>query len=262
MTSQIGLLLYEVDKESAQVHQQFGFDRKHRAIDDFSRAISTQRTLDQIVSQDGNLSEVEARVYGVFYSALAFRMIDSSTRYDEEKFKVAGEIIQRAEDLTLSAEPAVHKAKYHLNGRLSKLAPEKRQRVFWHLDKFRDFLRMITSNDYVNLLVDANKIFKLDYFVDNFKKYSQGSLLKGLKRGTNLFGETLYEGLRQIAFLYSSISGVGDLATGDYESGAIKISIAVGIPLSRHIYKRKKVEEILGSDYTMPTLTPVLSNNR
>jgi len=262
MTNQIGLLLFEIDRESSQIHQEFRHDQRHRSLDDFSRALSTQQTLDGIVKSDGELSDIEAKVLGTFYAALGFRMTDTSTKFDEEKFRRAEEIIERAEDMTMSVEPAVHKAKYHLSGKTSKFAPQKRDRVFGHIDRYANMFRWVLSNDYVNLLVDTNSMFKLHYFVHNFKKYSRDGFVQGAKRGAKLFGGALYEMSRMLAFLYSSVVGIENIANGNYERGAVEIGIAIAIPLSRYTYRKRKIEEILGPNYHMPKLQSVSSNNR
>lgn len=262
MTSQIGLLLFEIDKESAQVHQGFKADGRHRNLGDFSRAILSQQTLDGILKPDWELSDIEAKVLGTFYAALGFRLVDASTEFDEEKFRRAEEILKRAEDVTMDTESTVLKAKYHRSDKMSKLAPRKADRIFEHVGRYLYRFRWVLANEYLNLFVDANAMWKINYFIDNFKKYSRDGLLKGAKRGVEVFACAFYELSRMSAFLYSSVAGISDMANGNYDKGALEIGIAAAIPLSRHIYRRRKMEDMLGPNYHLPKLESASPNNR
>ncbi|MBI4454065.1 hypothetical protein HY636_05470 [Candidatus Woesearchaeota archaeon] len=261
MQQTLNLLLNEIENESSKVHQTFRYTGVHSDLEDFSIAIDAFEKLDKILKPNGDFSDTEAKIIGTYYSVLAFRIVDASLRYDELKFNKAKSILERAEEITIGGEPVVHQAKAHLQRKLSQLYPSKIERAFSHADKYLHSLERFMYNEYINLIFDFRAQSRLRYFLHNFKKYSHDGLLNGFKRGAKLFGSMFYDSARTLTVLYCGLSGVSDIAKGDYKSGIIKSVIAIGIPLSRYVYRRRKTEEMLGFNYQIPELKYVSRAN-
>lgn len=260
MQTTLNLLLTEMERESSQVQQTFKTTGAHSTLEDFSRAMGTFKRLDDMLKPNGDLSDVEATIIGIYYSALAFRIVDTSLKYEELKFSKAKSIIKRAEEITMDGEPVVHQAKSHLHRKLSQVAPNKSDRISSHVEKYFHSFERLLSNEYLNLIFDFRGFLILHYFTHNFKKYRHDSWLNGFKRGAKLYGTMLYDSARTLAFLYCGLSGADDIAKGEYESGILKVGLAIGIPLSRYIYRRRKTEEFLGPNYQIPKLKSVSPN--
>ena len=261
MQQTLNLLLNEIEQESSKVHQTFKYTGVHSDLEDFSRAINAFEKLEKTLKPNGDFSEIEAKIISTYYSALAFRFVDTSLRYDELKFSKTKSILERAEEITMGCEPVVHQAEAHLDRKLSQLAPSKVKRVFSHVDKYLHSFERVMYNEYINLIFDIRAQIKLRYFIHNFKKYSHDGLLNGLKRGMKLFGSTFYDYARTSAFLVFGLFSASYIEKGDYKCSIMMGAIAIGIPISRYIYRRRKTEEMLGFNYQMPELKSVSQAN-
>ena len=156
MHTTLNLLLTEIERESSQVRQSFGRTKVHHGLEDFSRAVGAFERLDDMLKPNRDFSDVEAKIIGTYYSALAFRIVDTSLKYDEPKFRKAKEIIERAEEITMDAEPAVHQAKNHLYRKLSQFEPNKIERILSRIDQHLALFGRVVSNEYANLVFDVN----------------------------------------------------------------------------------------------------------
>lgn len=246
MEHDITTLLQDIDEKTSTVQQRFSFDKNHCGLQDFTAALNSYRRLEDILSDKGSLSEAESKVVGAFYSVLAFRMADTSTRYDEEKFEKAKEIISRARKITLGLEPEPLLAAYLLRQKKS-LYSEKRvvrnaNLVAKYTNIFRAAGSWATTNDYINSLYGVKKFFRTM------------NLHPGLtwKFYSHTLGRFVYEGARALTILAGLGGGAYFMHKENYVLGLLSYGIAAGIPLYRFFSNRSNVQDALGF-YHMPT---------
>lgn len=261
MQQNLKSLLNEIERESLHVQETFRATGRHSTLDDFAKVIDAFDRLEKTLKPNGDFSDIEAKIIGTYYSALAFRIADTSLEEDMQKFDKAESIIKRAEEITMNSESVVHKAKSYLARKKSQFAYAKSDKIMFRVDEYASIIEQFFCNDYVSLIADAKSQIKSRYFIHNFNKYRKDGLLNGVMRGAKVFGKTLYESARTLTFLFSGIIGASSFVNGDYKSGIIASGIAVAIPLSRYVYRSRMAEEMLGFDYQMPEFKSVTPAN-
>lgn len=253
----VGLLLKEMDRESSRVQQEFGRDGEHRNLEDFSGALRTFENLEGILGRDSSLSPVEASVVGAFYSALSFRILDTSSVADAKKFAIAKKVMDRASYLTLDVNPIVHMAQYRSEHKLAQFSSKIGTRLRTIKRKYEALLGyLFSSNNFVNYIIDIGPIFRVMHFPIGEKDFLS------MANWTILYNAKLvYEFARLAAFEISAFRSAMYFTEGDYGRGLMHLGVDVGIPLSRYFYRRRRIEEILG-DYQMPKIAPTRMNNQ
>ncbi len=246
MEHDITSLLQDIDEQTSTVQQRFSFDKNHCELQDFTAALNSYQKLEDILSDNNRLSEAESKVIGAFYSVLAFRMADTSTQYDEEKFEKAKEIISRARKVTLGLEPEPLLAAYLLRQKKT-LYSEKRivrnaNRIAKYTNLFRAMGSWIITNDYTNSLYGIKKVLRA-------QKSYPNSYVKSEVSGVGRF---MFEQIRGLAMFASLAFGFYNIHKENYVLGAISLGIATAIPLYRFFSNRSNIQDALGF-YHMPT---------
>ena len=246
MNQDITMLLQDINEKTSAIQRDFSFDKNHRELEDFRAALSPYQGLEDILSNNGKLSEAESKVVGAFYSVLAFRMADTSTKYDAEKFEKAKEIILRAEKVTLGLEPEPILADYLLRQKKA-LYSEKRlvrnaNRVAKYTNTFRAIGSWLITNDYINSFYGIKKVFR------TLKIHTDSTI----KSRACEVGRFTYEHFRAAGIQITLMLGVYGMHKENYILGAVGLGIAIGLPLYRFSRTRSNVQDALGF-YYMPT---------
>jgi len=249
----LGDLLISMDDSSRNTHIKYSVTGTHCSLEDFDIPISFYRDLEDTLRFIKEPSPYEKNIIADFYSALAFRILDTSTIEDNEKFDKYQEIINRAYILSSGASKNCSKAIYYALYKQDSILGINNYSI---LDKISSFLTSCCFDDYFKLFHDAIWVTSLLNQSDLSEKYKENKKIQRVIPYLKQLGLGFYEGVRSFAFMSATFVGMNYLSAGKYKQGLIALGISSIIPLSRYFLRQYKKKNLLG-DYPIPKLKPV-----